>query len=225
MDICAHAAQFVDVAESRFKDRLANPRLPVRPAHQGGERRVEVSGKTRIGSGVHVHPMMDAAGAHPHSVGTPLHHRARFLQLGQQRADVLGDHLFNQHVASGRRGRQQVRAGLQAIGNNRIGRAVQVADPLDRDVVRAGALDARAHQVQKHGRVDHLRLTRGVVQDGRAAGRARGEHQVDRRAHAAPRHEKRGPHQLPRRGLHVAVLSLHHRPQRGKPAKVKIHRP
>src|SRR2546428_10834031 len=49
MDIGAHAPQFVHVAESRLKDRLTDPRLTVRPAHQRDERRGESAGGTPVG--------------------------------------------------------------------------------------------------------------------------------------------------------------------------------
>ena len=82
------------------------------------------------------------------------------------------------HLAAGHRHRDRIGAGLDAIGQHGVPRAMQLGDAFDDDARRAGAGDARAHLVQAIGDIQNFRLAGGVGDHGRALGQRR-RHQRD----------------------------------------------
>ena len=79
-------------------------------------------------------------------------------------------------MAAGDRGRDGVGAGLDAVGDQLVARAVQRVDALHQHPMRAGAFDPRAHGVQAQREVADLRIARRVEDLGFAA-RQRRRHQ------------------------------------------------
>src|SRR5438105_903184 len=69
---------------------------------------------------------------------------------------------------SGRSGEK--RPGLDAVGHDRMMRAVQGLDPFDDDAVTAGARDPGAHRLQTFGEIDDFRLACRVAEGRRARG-------------------------------------------------------
>jgi hypothetical protein len=99
-------------------------------------------------------------------------------QLVDHRIEAGRRHAGEPHVASRCRGGAQIGAGLDAVGHDAVGRAVQCVDALDADHVATGTGDARTHGVQAVGEVDHFRLARRVLDHGFAVGQRRRHHQV-----------------------------------------------
>jgi hypothetical protein len=105
----------------------------------------------------------------------------QFGPIAQLRGDgvqVLRLHVFRAHDARCDRARDEIGAGLDAIRLHLVARGVQFLDTLDHDLVRARALDLRAHRDEELREVDHFRFARGVLDDGFAVGQRRGHHEV-----------------------------------------------
>ena len=81
--------------------------------------------------------------------------------------------VLQQHVAAGHGDRHGIGAGLDAVGQHGVARAVQLGDALDDDTPGAGAGNARAHLVEAIGDVGDLGLLRRVLDHGRAVGERR----------------------------------------------------
>ena len=107
---------------------------------------------------------------------------AGLAQLGADALEVLGDHVFDQHFAPGRGGRHHIGPGLDLVGDDGIGAAVQLLDAVDLHGVGAGSADVRAHGVEEVRQIHDMRLARRVFDDRAAAGRDGGEDDVHRRA-------------------------------------------
>ena len=67
-------------------------------------------------------------------------------------------------VAAGNRSGDQKRAGLDAVGNDGVRRAVQPLDSAHAQRCRAVAFDARAHLAQQFHQVGDFRLARRIVE-------------------------------------------------------------
>ena len=74
------------------------------------------------------------------------------------------------------------RARLDAIGDDVVIDAAQLATPLDGDARRAGALDPRAHALEQRREALDLGLARRVLDHGRAVGERRRHHELLGRA-------------------------------------------
>ena len=81
-----------------------------------------------------------------------------------------GRRVLQQHVAAGHRHRHGIGAGLDAVGQHRMARAVQLGDAFHDDARGAGAGDFGAHLVETVGDIADLRLARGVFDHRGAAG-------------------------------------------------------
>ena len=98
--------------------------------------------------------------------------------LASHRIQMIRAGVLDAHVAAGDRAGDQVGAALDAIRQHLVAGAAQVLDALDDDLVGAGAVDLGAHGDQEIGQIHHLRLARGVLDDGLPVGERRGHHQV-----------------------------------------------
>ena len=97
---------------------------------------------------------------------------------------MLRQGVFYEHVAAGHGRANHKGARFDAVGNDRMRRAVQLLDTFDADDVRAGAADIGPHAVQIRRQVDDFRLFRRVFQDGLAFSQRSGHENVFRRADA-----------------------------------------
>ena len=98
---------------------------------------------------------------------------AGLLQHVEGCLQQLRPRVLQKNVAAGHGDRHGVSAGLDAVGQHGVARAVESGDALDHDAPGAGAGDARAHLVEAVGDIDDFRLARGVLDDGRAVGQRR----------------------------------------------------
>ncbi len=71
-----------------------------------------------------------------------------------------------------------IRAGFDAVGNDAVLRAFQLAHAFDADGGRAGAFDLRSHFIQQIGQVGDFGFAGAVLQNGFSVGESRGHQQV-----------------------------------------------
>ena len=134
--------------------------------------------------------------------------RAGFLQLVDDRIQVLRPRVLDPDVAAGDGARHQIGAGLDAVGQHFVGGAVQALHALDDDPVGAGALDLRAHRDQEIRQIDHFGLARRVLEHGLAVGQGGGHHEIFRAGDGhGLEHQARALEALGA-GLDVAVLDV-----------------
>jgi hypothetical protein len=72
----------------------------------------------------------------------------------------------------------QVGAGLDPIGQHIVTSTVQPLDALNHDRVGAGAANFCTHRIEEVGEIDHLRLTRRVLDDRLAFCERGGHHEI-----------------------------------------------
>ena len=103
----------------------------------------------------------------------------------ERRLQQLGACVFQEHVASGHRDGHGVGAGLDAVGQHAVARAIELRHALDHDARGPRAADFGPHLVEAIRDVGDLGLARRVLDHARAA-RERSRHQ--RRVGAADGH-------------------------------------
>ena len=142
-DVGAHAGQFLGVHEAVFENRLDDDGDAFGLGHQRHVLRLQVGGEAGIFLGGHIHGAQAAGAAHAQGGGVRLCHlRAGLLQLGHERAHVLGHAAGHRDVAAGDGAGDQKRAGLDAVGDDGVLGAVQLLDALDADGGSARAFDS-----------------------------------------------------------------------------------
>src|SRR5690606_20431013 len=124
----------------------------------------------------------------------------------------------------GRHGAQEG-AGLDAVGHDTVGGAVQAFHALDDDAVGAVAFDVRAHGDQDLGQVDDLGFAGGVFQHGAAFGQGGGHHQVFRAGHGDHVRQDARAAQAFGLGHDEAVLDADARAHGGQALDVLVDRP
>jgi hypothetical protein len=165
--------------EAVLEDGLADDALALGQGHQGHELRLQVGGEARIDAGLDVHRLQPRAiAADDDAVVGALDAGAGFLDLGQQGLDQVSAGVGQADLAAGHGRGDGIGAGLDPVGDHRVGGARQLLDAGDGDGRRAGALDLRAHLVQALGQIDDLGLAGGGLQHGDAAGQHGGQHGV-----------------------------------------------
>src|SRR6266851_4783053 len=100
----------------------------------------------------------------------------------------------------------EVRAALDTIGQDFVGRAVEALHAFDDDSVGAGALDLRAHRAEEIRQVDHFGLARGVLQHGLTLGQCGGHHEVFGAGDGDGLQHQTRPLEAVRASLDIAVL-------------------
>ena len=83
-------------------------------------------------------------------------------------AQVLGDDVVDAELAARHRGQAEEAAHLKVVGRDGEFAAAQPIHALNRQRVGADPADLRAQAVQQAAQVLHVRLGRGVADDGRA---------------------------------------------------------
>jgi hypothetical protein len=104
--------------------------------------------------------------------------RAGLAQHVEGRLKVMGAGASEEHIAAGHGRSHRIGAGLDAVGHDLVGRAVQFIDALDGQRAGADAVDLRAHRHEALGDVGDLGLHGGVLDHRLALGERRG-HQDD----------------------------------------------
>ena len=153
---------------------------------------------------------------------TMSHPAERSLLNNQRRS--LGRMSLDDDVAVRRGGRDHVRSRLDVVGGHVVrGPVEQTAAALDDDQLGADPGDVRAHADEASRQVIHVRLARGVADDGDALGEHRRHHQVLRAGDS--RHVERDsrPVQAPGTGEVRAVALLDLGAHQSQPLEVLLH--
>ena len=95
---------------------------------------------------------------------------------------MLGNDVFDQDFSPDGGGGGHVGAGLDLVGDDGVGAAVELLHAVDLDGVRTGAANVRAHGVEEVGKIDDVRLARCIFDDRASLGEHGGDHNVHRRA-------------------------------------------
>ena len=95
----------------------------------------------------------------------------QFLDHGLQMAGLA---MGEQQLAAGDRASDQKSAGLDAVRNHGVSRAVQFFDALHAQRGGPDAFDLRAHSDQQLSEIGNFRLQRGILENGFAFGQHRG---------------------------------------------------
>ncbi len=151
------------------------------PCGLRGERhvlRLHVGGEAGILFGVHVGGLERLIAHDADGVGFDRGLDAGFFQLGEDGGEVRGVAAGDVEVAAGERARDDERAGLDAVGNDAVLCAVQLADAFHADRRSTRAFDLRAHGVEQCGEVGDFGLAGAILHDGLAFGERGGHEQV-----------------------------------------------
>ena len=184
VDIGPHALQLRAVAEEPgLVHALRQPADPLRQGHAHADLGLHIRGEAGIGLGLHRSPAELAAAHHPHRVVVGDDLRSHFLELGGNALQMLGDHVGHQDVAPHRRGCRQVGPGLDLVGDDGVGAAVQGVDAPDLHRVGAGAGNPGAHGIEEVGKVHDVGLLGGVLYDRLTGQQRRRQHDVHRGSH------------------------------------------
>jgi hypothetical protein len=138
---------------------------------------------------------------------------------------MLGPGMGKPDAPAGNRGGDEVRAALDAIRHDLVGRAREAIHSLYMDRVGACAFDLRAHCRQECCELDDLRLARGILDDGLAGGAGRGHQQI-----LSTRHGHRVEHEpctveLLRTRADIPIVDRDRRTHRAQAHDVQIHGP
>ena len=205
----AHAGDFAQVAQTVLVDGFLHGGFTLGGGQQGRHGLLQVRGEARVHLGLDVDRPVHAVGDHADGVILLDDAHAHFQKLGGQRLHVGGDAAANGHVAMGGGSGDHQRASLDLIGNDRIGRAVEMLLTADADHIRAGALDLRAHGVEEVGQINDMGLLGSVVDGGVALGLDCRHHHVDGAAHGHHIKEHVTADKLVRLGNDAAAHGIH----------------
>ena len=178
----AKPGQLLHMHEAVLEDRLAHLRGAVRHAHQRDELRLQIGGEAREGLG------LDETGFEAAAVPRNANAGRLLLDLDAGRAQSLKASCRSRRgrrredIAGGHRGRHGIGPGLDAVGKDSMLGAVERSRPWTLKVAAADALDPGAHLDQAVGDINDLRLARGVLDQGLAAGKRRGHQGIVGRA-------------------------------------------
>eukprot|EP01022_Parablepharisma_sp_SALTPOND_P017907 TRINITY_DN290_c1_g1_i2.p1 TRINITY_DN290_c1_g1~~TRINITY_DN290_c1_g1_i2.p1 ORF type:complete len:1623 (-),score=570.02 TRINITY_DN290_c1_g1_i2:20056-24924(-) len=174
----AQAIQFLYMHVAVLEDGLGDMAGAFGDAVHRHELRLHVGREARVFGGTEA----DRLGTTRHLDADPVLARGEdgtgVAQLVQRRVEQAGTGAAQGHVATGGRHRAQEGAGLDAIGNDFMGRAMKLLDTLDHQAIGADAVDLRAHLHQQVGQVAHFGFARGVFQHGLAVRQDRCHQQV-----------------------------------------------
>src|SRR6266511_2521068 len=226
-DVRAEPLQLLHVHEPILEHGLRDLRRALGEAEEHHQLGLPVGREALVRRGLHVHWAGPAVAYHAHPAADLCDLRADSAQLLDERREVLGHAALDGDVAAGERPRDEERPRLDPVRDDRVIERTQRRDALDAELVRARALDPRAHPDERGGEVRHLRLAGAVSQDRAALRERRRHHHVlgaghrlavegeDRAVQAAAR----------RRRLDVAVLEPDLGPEGGEPLQVLVDRP
>src|SRR5574343_1401483 len=137
LDVGPEAHQFVDVHEAVFENRLADGRHAIGNAVEGHELRLHVGREGRVRRRAQADRLQALGSDEADRIALDGDLAAGVHQLVDDGVEVGGRGLEQADIAAGNRGGAQVGTGLDAVGHDRMGRAVQLVDALDADDVGA----------------------------------------------------------------------------------------
>ena len=151
---------------------------------------------------------------------------SRFDHLVDQGLDKIAPRAGQPHISSCHRRSHREGAGLNAVGDHRVGRAVQTADPRDMDRPPTGSGHFCPHGVQAIGQIRQFRLCGGVFQHCVAIGQNSRQYGVLCRPYRIDRKTDHCTFQAPGRlRIDVAFVHVDFGTQRFQRHKVQVHRP
>ena len=124
----------------------------------------------------------------------------------------------------GDRGEPDERADFDVIGSDPVRRAAELASAVDRELVRADAVDLGAERDEEMTEILHVRLARRVAENGRPARRDRGHERVLGARDARLVEEDVGAAKAGRRQME-AVVQLERRAEPLERQKVRVDAP
>ncbi len=173
-----HLAQLADVEQAVVEDPLIYRADTAGLSEEGGQGGLQVGGEAGIGHRLRVDRLQVPLPAHPQVAVPLLDLHSRLSQLPEKGVELPRHPLEYLHLPLRDGGGDGEGAGLDAVGDDAIGDAVQLAYAVDLDSVGAGAGDLGAHLVEHLRQAGDLRLGGRIHQGGVALGQGGGEHQV-----------------------------------------------
>ena len=189
------------MAEALFEDGLGDGAGPLRRRQQRHDRRLEIGGESRMGTGLDI-DAEEAAGRAARdqpALGLAQVHTGR-LQRRQGRPQQVEAPALQQEFAVGHRRRAGESAQFDPVGDHVVHGAAQRLPALDRQRVAAQARDPRAHAEETGRQIGDFRFARGIADGRRAARQHGGQHQVLRGADGRLRQQDVRPGEAGRRG-------------------------
>ena len=183
LDVRAHAHHFQRVHEPVLENVFRDDR---RALGLGGQRhvlRLHVGGEAGILFGHNVRGFDGIVAHHAHRIGGVPRLDSDFGQLFEQRAEMRGIAARDVQVSAGHGSRNDERGGFDAVRNDSVFRAVQLADALHPNGRSARAFDLRSHLVEQVGEVGDFGLAGAILHHGFALGQGGGHEQVFRAGH------------------------------------------
>ena len=141
LDVRAHADQFLRVHEAVLKNIFGDDRRAFGLRGQRHVLRLHVGGEAGILFGGHVGGVEGIVAHHADGVRRGLGFDADFVKLAEQRVEVGGIASGDVQVASGHGAGNDEGAGFDAVGNDAVLGAVQLAHAFYANGGRAGAFD------------------------------------------------------------------------------------
>ena len=177
-DVRAHALQLADVHVALRKNRLADDADAARAAQQRAHLRLHVGRESGVGLGGEAQRLRVAVAAHGDRIRGGLHLVAALADVRDHVRKMLRFHAQQFHLGAHHRACDEIRAGLDAVGDDAVLRAVQFLHALDDDAPRARALDLCAHLVQEIREVHDLGFGSRALDHGDAFRERGGHHHV-----------------------------------------------
>ena len=161
---------------------LGDDARPLRHRERHADLRLHIGREAGVRLGLDVGAAETPRRADEDGFAVFLHRDAHFAEFRGDAVKVLGNDVFDQDFSPDGGGGGHVGAGLDLVGNDGVGAAVELLHAVDLDGVRTGAANVRAHGVEEVGKIDDVRLARRVFDDRASLGEHGGDHNVHRRA-------------------------------------------
>ena len=115
---------------------------------------------------------------HPHRIGGNLGLHSYFVQLAHESVEVRGIASRHVHVSARHGGGNDERARFDAVRNDAVLRAIQLADAFHAHRRRTRAFNLRSHLVEQIGEIGDFRFTRAILENRFAVRERCGHKQV-----------------------------------------------
>ena len=178
-DVRAHFAQFLHIAKAVAPDVFLDPALPFHGGDGGGEGRLQIGGETGIGLGEDVRAAQTMRGEQGNGMLPDIQVSPHITQRGKQRAQMPRQNTLDRHGAAGGGAGQKVGPGLDHIGNDAVGGAVQMRHAPDTNGSCTAAADVGPAAVEVVAQVGHVRFARRVTQNAFSVGAHRCQYGID----------------------------------------------
>ena len=223
-DVRAQAAQLRRGPEPVLEQGLLEAGHAASAAQGGHQQRLSVGGKAGVGRGGHAAHALQSAGAAQGNFLPRADGAARPPQSAQHRLQLPRLHAPQPDRASGGRRRAEVSRRHDAVGDDPMLRAVEVAHAVNLNHAAASAPHVGPHFPHKILQVLDFRLPRRIFEDGCSLSSTGGQHDVLRGAHAGhTQPQPRAPGSAP--AEQAALVLLHRDPHGPEGLKVQVDGP